>query len=160
MRWSVAATPQSWLATEVQPFRAPLLSGGEIELGAASDHRPVVLVFWASWCAPCVEEAPHLERLHTQHGSSIRFVSVSIDETNARDDLRRVVAERGITYPVALDPEGGLVLPKYARGIGIPLTFVIGADGKVRVTQRNYQAGDERALERAILDAIDGGSAR
>ncbi len=146
--------PNTRLAAEVQPFRAPLLSGGDIEIGAASDHRPTVLVFWASWCAPCVEEAPHLERLHAKHGTSIRFVSVSIDETHAHEELRRVVADLRLTYPVALDPEGTVVLPKYATAIGIPLTFVIGADGRVRFTQRNYRAGDERTLERAIRGAL------
>lgn len=81
-------------------------------------------------------------------------MSVSIDETHAHEELRRVVADLRLTYPVALDPEGTVVLPKYATAIGIPLTFVIGADGRVRFTQRNYRAGDERTLERAIRGAL------
>lgn len=109
-----------------------------------------MVVFWASWCKPCIDEAPHLERLYKQHGTEVELVSVSIDEATQIDDLRRVVVDLKISYPVALDPGGESILPKYAHGIGIPLTLVVGADGTIRYTQRNYQRGDEQKLARAL----------
>ena len=109
-----------------------------------------MVVFWTSWCKPCIDEAPHLERLYKQHGTEVEFISVSIDEASQLDDLRRVVMDLKISYPVALDPAGESVLPNYAHGVGIPLTFVVRVDGTIWFTQRNYQPGDEQKLARAI----------
>ncbi len=82
------------------------------------------------------------------------------DATASERLLEKARARTGIARHFRAEhPEGAAILPKYARGIGIPLTFVIGAEGKVGFTQRN-RAGDEHALERAILDAIDDASAR
>lgn len=153
VRWTLAPVGRTELATVLRPFRARLLSGGEIDV--AEGPQPIVLVFWASWCKPCIEEAPHLVRLFARFGTRARFVSVSIDAGSAHEDLRRVVAEARITYPVALDPDGATVLPTYARGIGIPLTFVIDRAGKVRYSHHNYQAGDERALEHALRGVVE-----
>lgn len=149
VRWHVTASSDSYVASRAQAFRAPLLAGGELDVTEQTD-RTTVLVFWASWCEPCVAEAPHLERMHARLGERVRFVSVTIDEADAREDLRASVAKLGITYPVALDPGGTTILPKYARGIGIPLTFVIAKDGRVAHVHRNYHPGGEAALEREI----------
>lgn len=151
IRWDVAKLGEARVVSDAVPFRAPLLAGGEIEF-RPRQGRAAVVIFWASWCKPCIDEAPHLERLYKQHGTEVEFVSVSIDEASQIDDLRRVVADLKISYPVALDPGGESILPKYAHGIGIPLTIVVGADGTIRYTQRNFQAGDEEHLERAIGD--------
>lgn len=149
IRWDVTQGASVRIVSEVQPFRAPLLVGGETAF-PPRPSRGAVLVFWASWCKPCLEEAPHLERLYKQHGADVDFISVSIDEADQLEALRGATAELGISYPVALDPGGATILPKYADGIGIPLTFVIAPDGKVRYTQRNYQAGDEAKLAQEI----------
>lgn len=153
IRWDITPAGAARLASEAQPFRAALLGGGEVEF-APKRERAAVLVFWASWCKPCIDEAPHLERLYKQHGDAVEFLSVSIDEAGQIEELRRIVAGLEISYPVALDPGGEKILPKYADGIGIPLTFVIASDGKIRYTQRNYQAGDEDKLARAIADLL------
>lgn len=155
IRWDVAKLGEARVVSDAVPFRAPLLAGGEIEF-RPRQGRPAVVVFWASWCKPCIDEAPHLERLYKQRGTEVEFISVSIDEASQIDDLRRVVESLKISYPVALDPGGESVLPKYAHGVGIPLTFVVGTDGTIRYTQRNYQPGDEQTLARAIEELSSG----
>lgn len=107
-------------------FRLPSLAGGEVEL-ASLRGRIVVLNFWASWCAPCVEELPSLERLHRAlGGEQLVVLSVSADEDESA--LRRFVGEHGVTFAVLRDPGGRLAAAAY-RTTGYPETFVIDAQG-------------------------------
>lgn len=153
MRWELATPSEATRDSAVKaavPFRLPTLDGAGVDAGELFGKRPVVLVFWASWCAPCLEEAPHLERLFREHSSNgVAFVAVSIDAQEDHASLRDVVKRLGLTYPVALDVDGA-VLAKYAVAGGIPLTIVFDARGSVVYRHQNYKAGDERELARVL----------
>jgi cytochrome c biogenesis protein CcmG, thiol:disulfide interchange protein DsbE len=110
-------------------FTRPLLGGhGTFGLGEQGG-RVVVVNFWASWCRPCRLEAPtlaSLARVYADRG--VRFVGV-----NYEDPPRFALAAAsrfGLPYPSVTDPHGSL---GDAFGIvGLPTTFVIGADGRIR----------------------------
>ena len=89
IRWDVAKLGEARVVSDAVPFRAPLLAGGEIEF-RPRQGRPAVVVFWASWCKPCIDEAPHLERLYKQHGTEVEFISVSIDEARSATRSRSI----------------------------------------------------------------------
>lgn len=78
---------------------------------------------------------------------------MSIDDKDDYDTLKKVVAKLALPYPVALDP-GGEVLAKYAKGGGIPLTFVLDRSGAVVYSHRNFRAGDEVELETALKSTL------
>ncbi len=114
----------------------------------------MVVVFWASWCKPCLREAPHLVQLYEKYKSKgVAFVAVSIDEADDHATLEAVVADLNISYPVALDPNGE-ALALYAQGASIPLTFLLGADSMVAYRHQNFAEGDEVPLEAAIGAAL------
>jgi peroxiredoxin len=89
----------------------------------------VFLHFWASWCPPCVDEAPELEKLKTvMNGKPFQMLPISIDiEVDA---VREFDSRYKVTLPALLDPG-----QQIARGLykitGPPETFLIGADGVV-----------------------------
>ena len=90
--------------------------------------RVVVLNFWASWCEPCRDEAPLLERWHqrirTQGGTVL-----GVDALDATDDARAFVRRFGITYPNIRDVSGERLRP---FGIAAyPETFVIDRRGRI-----------------------------
>jgi peroxiredoxin len=107
-------------------FRLPALGGGEVDL-AAFRGKIVVVNFWATWCPPCVEEMPSLERLHRALGNEgLVVLSISGDEDESA--LRRFVSEHGVSFPVLRDPGGRLAASSY-RTTGYPETFVIDGQG-------------------------------
>lgn len=143
------------VGAQATPFTAEILGGGAFDFSNVLGHKPVVVVFWASWCKPCLQEAPHLVKLYEKYKSKgVEFVAVSIDEVDDHATLKSVVAKLKITYPVALDPDGE-VLALYAQGASIPLTFLLGAEGEVIYRHQNFTEGGEVPLERAIAKALD-----
>lgn len=141
----------------IAPFSLPTLTGGTVDLAERLGKQPIVLVFWPSWCAPCVAEAPHLVRLHQTYGpQGVAFVSVSEDTADQHGKLRALVKRLGIAYPVALDADGS-VLGSVRPGGAVPLTLVLDATGATTYMSDNYEPGDEVALEAAITAVVGTG---
>jgi cytochrome c biogenesis protein CcmG/thiol:disulfide interchange protein DsbE len=108
-------------------FSAPLLSG-EGTFGTANlEGHPFVLNFWASWCAPCKDEAPILKKASEEYGKKVRFLGVDIRD--ARTDALRFVKDEGLTYPDVRD-EALDIYQSYGL-TGQPETFFVGADGVI-----------------------------
>jgi len=91
--------------------------------------KVVVLNLWTTWCPPCREEMPSMERLHRQLGGpSFALLAVSQDDGNA-EGVRAFVRETGVTFPVLLDPERQ-VGSRYGVW-GYPETFIIDREGRI-----------------------------
>jgi cytochrome c biogenesis protein CcmG, thiol:disulfide interchange protein DsbE len=110
-----------------RPFTLRLFGGGEFRL---SDQRgkPTLVNFWASWCAPCREEAPALESVHRAYGGR-GLALVGFDLWDNEDDARAFLAEVGATYPNGVEADGGTAVEYGVRGI--PETFAIERDGRL-----------------------------
>jgi peroxiredoxin len=110
------------------PLRLPALQGGEVDRESFRG-RVVVLNFWATWCPPCVEEMPSLERLHRAlAGEGVVVLSVSVDEDGAA--LQRFVEKAGVTFPVLRDP-GARGPAAVWRTTGYPETFILDGSGRI-----------------------------
>jgi thiol-disulfide isomerase/thioredoxin len=95
---------------------------------AALRGRVVVLNFWASWCPPCVEEMPSLERLHRKLGpDGLVVLGVSVDENPTV--YENFLRTSGVTFPNLRDPEKRLAA-RYGTFM-YPETYIIGRDGRL-----------------------------
>lgn len=102
------------------------------ETFALPDYRgKVVLVhFWATWCPPCVEELPQLEKLYRAlRGTDFEILAVSVDDDAAKS-VTPFLAKNMVSFPVLFDP-GGAVARKYGT-IKFPETYVLDRGGTVR----------------------------
>lgn len=133
--------------TEPRPAQDFALRGFDGEPIRLSDLRGkvVVLNFWSSWCGPCVEEAPLLERVSRRYADR-GVVVLGANVWTEDEEARNFLLEQGITYPNgrtegALAAEYGLT--------GIPETFIIDADGTL-VRRWNGPFETERELTALI----------
>ena len=68
--------------------------------------KVVVVEFWATWCAPCKREIPHLNEVYEKYKDLKHFELVSITGQDDREQLAKFIEENKIKYPVAIDTEG------------------------------------------------------
>lgn len=113
------------------PLQLPDLAGRTVSIPGAWAGRPLLINVWASWCGPCIEEMPELQRFSARQGAQgVQVVGIALDESTAvREFLTRVPVE----YPVLIDPPGpadaGVRLGNL-KGV-LPYSVLIGADGRL-----------------------------
>lgn len=100
---------------------------------AISNWRGKVLVinFWATWCAPCLQEIPEFIKLQAEYQArGLQFIGVAIDEKQqVQDYLQRV----GINYPVMLAGDAGIALSQQLGNIinAVPFTLIVSQSGQI-----------------------------
>ncbi|HNC52751.1 MAG TPA: TlpA disulfide reductase family protein [Accumulibacter sp.] len=97
---------------------------------ALAQWRGKVLVvnYWASWCAPCVEEMPAFSRLQQQYATKgVQFIGIGVDEV---ENLRKFVRTTPVAYPLLVGDAAGTQAPDLQIK-GLPYTLVIDRDGRI-----------------------------
>ena len=108
-------------------FTLPQLDGGEITLSSLRG-RVVLLNFWATWCKPCEEEMPAMERLHTKLGGpDFELLAVSVDEGD--EEVRAFRDRLALHFPILRDADKS-VATAY-QTYRFPESWLIGRDGTV-----------------------------
>lgn len=88
-----------------QSFTLPAIDGSRFALeSVCKDNGVVVLSFWTTWCAPCLQEFPLLEAFHKQHQEDGVYL-LAIEVGSHPDAVRRLVRRSGISFPVLLDTD-------------------------------------------------------
>jgi len=142
-----ANTPRPEVGRSAPAFNVPLFDGGSVALTDLKG-KPVVVNFWASWCIPCVDEAPELEK--TWQAYKDRGVAfLGIDYVDTEPKAREFMQRHGITYPNG--PDLGSRISYDYRIKGVPETFVIDKDGVVRFVKIGPTTADEL---RSVLEPL------
>lgn len=126
-------------------FTLPSIDGEQVSL---SQYRgkPVVLAFFASWCHPCEEELPVLEKVQRDYGDKLQVLIINYQD-HVGSDSKDFVRQLNVTYPALLEPQSDPVAAQY--GVHeIPQTFFIDRDGVLR--DRIYGQSSRDAIQPSI----------
>jgi cytochrome c biogenesis protein CcmG/thiol:disulfide interchange protein DsbE len=111
-----------------------VLRGPRVDL-ASLRGKPALVNFWASWCAPCKQEAPELERAARRLRG--RAEVVGVDWNDSTQNATEFIREHHLTYPILRDGPGE-VANNFGL-TGLPTTFVVDSEGQVVRTLRGPQ---------------------
>ena len=134
-------------------FTLPTIFGSPFKL---SDHRgKVVLVNWfATWCPPCIEEMPHLQKEVWEKFRGPDFIMVSVAREETLQVVRPFVLKNNLTWPIALDVTRE-AFAKYAEAY-IPRNHVIDREGKIIFQSQGFEKKEFAAMIEVIRKEIDG----
>jgi thiol-disulfide isomerase/thioredoxin len=93
--------------------------------------KPLLINFWATWCPPCVEELPLLERFYVENkAKSVQIVGLAADKPEA---VRAFLKKLPLTFPIGITDLSGIALSKSWGNLagGLPFSVMLAADGRV-----------------------------
>jgi thiol-disulfide isomerase/thioredoxin len=147
---SAAAAPLP-ASTRAPAFSRPDLNGRTVSLPAFRGGL-VLVDFWATWCAPCVVELPHLTALQARYRGKLQIIGISMDDDAASP--KQLAAQYRLNYPVVM---GDAALGRLYGGVlGLPQIYLIGRDGKLlRSWRGEFQPAElDTAIEADLRQGI------
>lgn len=123
-------------------FTLKTLDGNQVSLSQFRGH-PVLINFWASWCAPCRLEMPELVRAYEAHkGEGFIVLAVNVTYQDSLEDAQRFVAEFDMTFPVPLD-ETGEVADNLYQVRGLPTSLFVDRNGLITKIKLGSMIGEQ-----------------
>jgi len=148
---TAAETTLTAVGQQAPDYTVATIDGGTFNLSAQKGR--VVLVNWfATWCPPCQEEMPFLQKDVWEKFAAAGLVMVSIAREENVAKVKPFVAERGLTWKFAVDPER-LAYARYAEAY-IPRNQVIGRDGTILFQSEGFEKDEFAAMIAVIAAAL------
>ncbi len=144
------APPETLVGTKMPEFSLKKLGSDSMLSSADLEGKAIVLNFWASWCVPCIEEAPDLQAAYAKYEKD-DVVVLGVNVQDSEQDALAFAKEYGITYPIVRDPSLSLYSKLGVRGL--PETFFVDKQGVFMGVGSGEQVGHSGTTK--TLGAID-----
>lgn len=133
---------------------APAISlktyGGETYTVSPRDSMVTLLVFWATWCQPCLMEIPVLVELHHKYaGRRFRVVAINVDDAEG-SKAKPILEHFGVDYPVLIGTDQ--TNRDYGGIQALPTAFLIGRDGKLKEKTQGLE--DPETLDKMVASEL------
>ena len=130
-----------------------LLDGKQVRLSELLEEGPLLVSFWATWCAPCKKEMRFLEEFHQKYNeNSFRVLAISTDSPKSMSKVKSYIRAKKHTFLVGIDPNQEIA--KKMNALLMPTTLILNKDRKVSWYHQGFIPGDEKEIEaqiRAVL---------
>jgi thiol-disulfide isomerase/thioredoxin len=146
--------PAARIGQPLPKIKLSQLDGTTIDVAAPEGKRGLVLIFWATWCTPSVEQMPAVSEF-VKAGASQGFTFYAVNVGEEPGDVRRFTAKSPLTSAIALDPKGQA--SSALRVTELPAAVVVGPDNTVRAilagTAKEVQTGVAKELQALLTES-------
>lgn len=127
------------LGEKLATFKQKDMNGNTIDMSTIIGKKPVMLVFWASWCPNCKSEAPKVNKLYAQYKDrGMEFIGINIGYNDSPARARSFIGKTKMAYPTVFDKSSAITNTYGVRGV--PTIIVADANGLIQF--RNYGVPD------------------
>ena len=124
-----------------------VIAGQPLDLSKYKGKQAVYLDFWASWCVPCRESFPWLNKIDSQYADEgLKVIGINLDAET--EDAKKFLESYPAKFDVVYDPEGKIASRFNLQGM--PSAVLIGRDGKIFSQHIGFKEGREEHYEKAI----------
>ena len=148
--WILAPVNAASIQGKAPNFTLKSNSGKNVKLSELRG-QVILLNFWASWCGPCRQEMPLLEKLHQRYsplGFTVLGVNVEEDPRKAKTLLKDI----SVSFPILFDTTNKV--SKQYKVSAMPSTIMIDRDGNMRYLHKGYKPGDETQYKKWVKKLI------
>jgi peroxiredoxin len=126
------------------------VDGREYQLRHLLQRGPVLLDFWTTWCKPCMNELPNLQKIYQKYAArGFTLLGIPSDDAKTASKIKPTLHAKGLTFPNVPDTDRRINNLYNVRNY--PTTVLIAPDGSVQMVAMGYKLGDEVELEKKIV---------
>jgi len=130
-----------------------MLNGKSTDVSSFLEDGPILINFWATWCAPCIKEMKYLDKFNKKYAESgFQVVSINTDTPRSLSKVKSFVKSRGYSFEILMDPKSEFI--RKAGGKVLPFLLLVNTDGTIFKRHMGYSPGDEITLEKEIGELI------
>ena len=130
-----------------------MLNGKSTNVYSFLEDGPILINFWATWCAPCIKEMKYLDKYNKKYAESgFQIVSINTDTPRSLSKVKSFVKSRKYSFEVLTDPKSEFI--RKAGGKVLPYLLLVNTDGTIFRRHMGYSPGDEITLEKEIGELI------
>jgi cytochrome c biogenesis protein CcmG/thiol:disulfide interchange protein DsbE len=108
------------------------IDGKTWKLSDLRGKKVVMIDFWATWCNICKREMPILQKVYQEYkGKGVEFLGIALDDADKIKQIRKILEEKGVTYPILIDQDQKVATEVYQLAGPIPYKVVIDLNGVI-----------------------------
>lgn len=131
------------------------INNKSVTLSQLTGKGPILINFWATWCAPCMAELPHLQLIYDDLKSKgFTVLAISVDNARTVSKVKSLINARGFTFPVLLDTDNKVLQAYNPSGV-VPFSVLVDSKGNIALTHSGYTPGDEILIRKKIEELIE-----
>ena len=147
------ATPENKAGDLAPDFKLPDLENKPVQLSELLKKGPVVVDFWATWCAPCIKYMPALQGLHEKYSAKgVTVVGINEDGPRGLAKIKPTVRSLNASFLILVD-ENNEVMRKLRVQV-LPTTFLIASDGSIVSQHVGYASNTAKKLDAKINELL------
>ncbi len=142
------------IGQQIPDFSMDLINGKTVKMSDLKG-KVVMLQFTASWCSVCRKEMPHIESdIWKKYKDNPNFALYGIDLDEPKDVVEKFAKQIPVTYPLALDPKGGIFYLFAEKGAGVTRNVIVDKTGKIVFMTRLYKDEEFQEMKKVIAELL------
>jgi thiol-disulfide isomerase/thioredoxin len=149
--WRTASTSTGVAPGTPAPDFAGAVLGDPAQIKGIADYRGEVVVInlWATWCIPCIVEMPSIQGLYDKYRDrGLKVVGIAVDDPPFAERVADFVKERAVTFEILHEGSGKVEQDYQTRGI--PATYVVARDGRIRMIRQGAADWNTPAIHAVV----------